>query len=60
MFFSPVQSAKIVIRMLAGRPSLVPFIPVAAVGELMALSGALWDNFVSSASHAVWKRYEQV
>lgn len=59
MFFSPVQSAKIVIRMLAGRPSLVPFIPVAAVGELMALSGALWDNFVSSASHAVWKRYEQ-
>ena len=59
MFFSPVQSARIVIRMLANRPGLVLVIPVAAVGELLALSGALWDNFVSSASHAVWKRYEQ-
>jgi len=59
MFFSPTQSAKIVIRMLAGRPNLVLVIPVAAVGELIALSGALWDNFVSSASHTVWKRYEQ-
>lgn len=59
MFFSPTQSAMIVVRMLAGRPSLIPVIPLAVVGELMALSGALWDNFVSSASHAVWKRYEQ-
>jgi cellulose synthase/poly-beta-1,6-N-acetylglucosamine synthase-like glycosyltransferase len=59
MFFSPTHSAKIVIRMLANRPRRVLVLPVAMVGELIALSGALWDTLVSSASHAVWKRYEQ-
>ncbi|HUK75600.1 MAG TPA: glycosyltransferase [Nitrososphaerales archaeon] len=59
MFFSPLQSAKIVIRMLASRPKRAMVLPVATVGELMALSGALWDTFVASAAHAVWKRYEQ-
>jgi cellulose synthase/poly-beta-1,6-N-acetylglucosamine synthase-like glycosyltransferase len=59
MFFSPIQSAKIVIRMLAGEPKLVRVMPVAAFGELIALCGALWDTTVSSARHAVWKRYEQ-
>jgi poly-beta-1,6-N-acetyl-D-glucosamine synthase len=59
MFFSPLQSAKIVIRMLSDKPKRVLVLPVAAVGEVLALSGALWDTFVSSAAHAVWKRYEQ-
>jgi poly-beta-1,6-N-acetyl-D-glucosamine synthase len=59
MFFSPSQSAKIVIRMLADRPKRVLVLPVATVGEVLALAGALWDTFVSSAAHAVWKRYEQ-
>ena len=59
MFFNPLASGKIVIRMLANRPKLVLVLPVAALGELIALSGALWDTFVSSAGHAVWKRYEQ-
>lgn len=59
MFFSPLQSAKIVIRMLAEKPRRVLVLPVAILGEMMALSGALWDTFVSSAAHAVWKRYEQ-
>ena len=59
MFFSPMQSAEIVIRMLADKPRRVLVLPVAILGELMALSGALWDTFVSSAAHAVWKRYEQ-
>jgi len=59
MFFSPSQSVKIVIRMLASRPRLALVLPVAAIGELMALSGALWDTVSSSRSHAVWRRYEQ-
>ena len=59
MFFSPTHSAEIVIRMLASRPRRVLVLPVATVGELIALSGALWDTLVSSAGHAVWKRYEQ-
>jgi len=59
MFFSPSVSVKIVVRMLADRPRRVIVLPVAAMGELMALAGALWDTFVSNAGHAVWKRYEQ-
>ncbi len=59
MFFSPYESFRIVIRMLANRPRRVLVLPVAAMGELVALSGALWDTFVSNAGHAVWKRYEQ-
>jgi glycosyltransferase involved in cell wall biosynthesis len=59
MFFSPTHSAKIVIRMLASRPRRVLVLPVATLGELIALSGALWDTLVSSGGHAVWKRYEQ-
>jgi biofilm PGA synthesis N-glycosyltransferase PgaC len=59
MFFSPMQSAKIVIRMLADRPKRALVLPIATLGELIALSGALWDTFVSSAAHAVWERYEQ-
>jgi cellulose synthase/poly-beta-1,6-N-acetylglucosamine synthase-like glycosyltransferase len=59
MFFNPAQSATIVIRMLASRPRRVLVLPVALLGELIALSGALWDTFVSSPEHAVWKRYEQ-
>ncbi len=59
MFFSPYDSFRIVIRMLANRPRRVLVLPVAAMGELVALSGALWDTFVSNAGHAVWKRYEQ-
>ena len=45
--------------MLANRPRLVLILPVAAMGELLAVCGALWDTFVSNAGHAVWKRYEQ-
>jgi cellulose synthase/poly-beta-1,6-N-acetylglucosamine synthase-like glycosyltransferase len=59
MFFSPAHGARIVIRMLAIRPSRVLVLPIAALGELMAVSGALWDTLVSSAANAVWKRYEQ-
>jgi len=59
MFFSPYQSFRIIIRMLANRPRLVLILPVAAMGELLAVSGALWDTLVSNAGHAVWKRYEQ-
>jgi biofilm PGA synthesis N-glycosyltransferase PgaC len=59
MFFNPLASGKIVIRMLATRPKRVLILPIAALGELIALSGALWDTFVSSTGHAVWKRYEQ-
>ncbi len=58
MFFSPFQSIKIVIRMLADSPRRVIVLPVAAIGELIALSGALWDTF-SKNDHAVWKRYGQ-
>ncbi len=59
MFFSPSQSVRIVIQMLADRPKRVLVLPVATIGEVIALSGALWDTLVSSAAHAVWKRYEQ-
>lgn len=59
MFFSPTESFRIVTRMLAGNPKRILVLPVAAMGELLALSGALWDTFVSNAGHAVWKRYEQ-
>jgi glycosyltransferase involved in cell wall biosynthesis len=59
MFFSPAHSAGIVIRMLAGRPKRVLVLPIAALGELIAVSGALWDTLVSSAGNAVWKRYEE-
>lgn len=59
MFFSPTQSAKIVVQMLASRPKRILVLPVAILGEIIALSGALWDTFVSNAGHAVWKRYEQ-
>lgn len=59
MFFSPVQSVKIVVKMLASRPRRVLVLPIAAAGELIALSGALWDTLVSNADHSVWKRYEQ-
>jgi len=58
MFFSPRQSARIVMKMLAQKPKRILVLPVAAVGELIALSGALWDT-VFSANHAVWRRYEQ-
>ena len=47
MFFSPSQSVKIVIRMLANKPRRILVLPVAAMGELLALAGALWDTFVS-------------
>jgi cellulose synthase/poly-beta-1,6-N-acetylglucosamine synthase-like glycosyltransferase len=59
MFFSPVHAANIVIRMLANKPRLILILPMATVGELIALSGALWDTLVSSAANTVWKRYEQ-
>ena len=59
MFFSPAQSFEIVIRMLASKPKRVLVLPVAAVGELIAVAGALWDTFVSKPDHAIWKRYEQ-
>jgi len=59
MFFSPTHGARIVIRMLAIRPRRVMVLPIAALGELIAVSGALWDTLVSSAANAVWKRYEQ-
>ena len=58
MFFSPLKSVRIVIRMLAQKPRRILVLPVAAVGELISVSGALWDT-VFSADHAVWKRYEQ-
>lgn len=58
MFFSPLQSIRIVIRELADRPRLVLALPVAGVGELMALCGALWDT-LTQKSLAVWKRYGQ-
>jgi len=59
MFFSPAQSLGIVIRMLASKPRRVLVIPVACVGELIAVAGALWDTFVSKPDHAIWKRYDQ-
>jgi len=59
MFFSPLESFRIVIKMLANRPRRVFVLPIAAMGELLALAGALWDTFISNAGHAVWKRYEQ-
>jgi poly-beta-1,6-N-acetyl-D-glucosamine synthase len=59
MLFSPLQSVTIVIRMLAEKPKRVLVLPIGALGELIALSGALWDTLVSSAAHKVWKRYEQ-
>jgi poly-beta-1,6-N-acetyl-D-glucosamine synthase len=59
MFFSPFQSVRIVIRMLADRPKRIVVLPIAAIGELLALSGALWDTFFSKNDHAVWKRYGQ-
>jgi biofilm PGA synthesis N-glycosyltransferase PgaC len=59
MFFSPEHGARIVIRMLAIRPSRILVLPIAALGELIAVCGALWDTLVSSAANAVWKRYEQ-
>lgn len=58
MFFSPMQSIGIVIKELAGRPRLILALPVAGLGEVLAVSGALWDT-LSSKSHAVWKRYDQ-
>jgi biofilm PGA synthesis N-glycosyltransferase PgaC len=58
MFFSPIQSVKIVIRELAGRPRLILALPAAGVGEILAVCGALWDT-LASKSHAVWKRYDQ-
>jgi hypothetical protein len=48
-----------VIRMLASKPKRIFVLPIAIVGELISVSGALWDTFVSSADHTVWKRYEQ-
>lgn len=59
MFFSPTTSVKIVIRMLAARPRRVLVLPIAAVGELIAVSGALWDTLDRNSDHTVWKRYEQ-
>ncbi len=59
MFFNPGESLKIVIRTLASKPGRVLVLPVAAVGELIALSGALWDTLASDSAHAVWRRYEQ-
>jgi len=59
MFFSPTESLRIVIKMLAKRPKRILVLPVAVMGELLALSGALWDTLVANAGHAVWKRYEQ-
>ncbi len=59
MFFNPAESVKIVIRMLADRPRRVLILPVATVGELIALAGALWDTLVSNSTHAIWERYEQ-
>jgi len=59
MFFSPSQSLEIVIRMLADNPRLILVLPVAAVGELLAVAGALWDTFVHKQTHAIWRRYEQ-
>jgi poly-beta-1,6-N-acetyl-D-glucosamine synthase len=59
MFFSPSQSLAIVVRMLAYNPRRVLVLPVAAVGELIAVAGALWDTFVSKQEHAIWRRYEQ-
>ena len=59
MFFNPSQSVRIVIGMLATKPRMVLVLPVAAMGELIALSGALWDTVRSSQSHAIWRRYEQ-
>lgn len=59
MFFSPSKSLEIVVRMLAYKPKRLLVIPVASVGELIAVAGALWDTFVSKQDHAIWRRYEQ-
>ena len=59
MFFSPLESLRIVVRMFASKPQEVLILPIAGVGELIAVTGALWDTFVASAAHAVWTRYEQ-
>jgi len=58
MFFSPMQSIRIVIKELANRPRLIVALPAAVAGEVLAVCGALWDT-LSSKNHAVWKRYDQ-
>lgn len=59
MFFSPLDSMRIVVRMLASKPRRVMVFPIAAACELIAVAGALWDTLASPAEHSVWKRYEQ-
>lgn len=59
MFFSPLDSIRIVVRMLASKPRRILVLPIAATGEFIALAGALWDTLASPAEHSVWKRYEQ-
>jgi biofilm PGA synthesis N-glycosyltransferase PgaC len=58
MFFNPSESLRIVIRALANKPRLILVLPVAGMGELIAVSGALWDT-LTAKNNAVWERYEQ-
>ncbi|MDA4118405.1 MAG: glycosyltransferase [Thaumarchaeota archaeon] len=58
MFFNPSESLRIVIRAIANRPRLILILPVAGMGELIAVCGALWDTFTTK-NLAVWDRYEQ-
>ena len=59
MLFDPFHGARVIVRMLASRPRRALFIPIAAVCEVIALVGALWDTTASSGEHAVWERYGQ-
>lgn len=57
MFFRPSEGFRILVRTVSGRPRLLLALPAAAVGEMLALGGALLDAVTSSNSHAVWRRY---
>jgi len=57
MFFRPAEGFRILIQTLAGRPKLLLSLPVAAVSEIVAFGGALYDSATSDRSHAVWRRY---
>ena len=56
--FAPSLSLKILVRVLAKSPRVLALLPVAVVGELMALIMALTDFTKSSDKHRIWRRYE--
>jgi cellulose synthase/poly-beta-1,6-N-acetylglucosamine synthase-like glycosyltransferase len=53
----PVLSLSILIRTLADRPKLIIALPAAAVGEIVSVFLAIWDNIDSTRKHILWQRY---